>query len=134
MNIPASSKKTRLRYSVIITTILTIGMILSFIKYPVTLAISLGLFILGHLIAIIYALSSRIIQRIEKIVILLISSFPLVYYVFILNHWPGIYIIWILQWISVAAFMFASFRMINRLKYEFPFLGLMAVYILLNIL
>jgi hypothetical protein len=89
---------------------------------------------LGHLIAIIYAIALKSLDKKEKLVILLISVFPLIFFTFMINHWPGASILRVLMFLPIGTFVFISFRMINRLKYEFTFLGIMSVYVLLMIL
>ena len=129
-----SINNSRLIPSIIITSILVLGSILSFIHIKIALSIASILFIVGHLIAIIYALVSKSMDKKEKLVILLISVFPLIFFAFMINHWPGGSILRVLMFLPIGTFIFVSFRMMNRLKYEFPFLGIMALYILLMIL
>ena len=129
-----SINNSRLIPSMVITSILAIATTLSFIHTKTILTVTNILVMLGHFVAIIYAAFSKELIRQDKTIILIISILPLLFYLFMINHWPGILILRLIMFIPIGTFIYVSFRVMNRLKYEFPFLGLMAIYILLMIL
>ena len=119
--------------SVIITCLLVVALILRYIEFDILSIISVALFICGHLFAIVYASVSKSLKQREKLIILIISVFPLIFYLFMINHWPGASIIQFLMFIPAGTFIYSTFQMKNILKYEIPFLGIIAVNILLMI-
>ncbi len=120
--------------SLVVTSILIVALIMNFFKFLLIIRISLTLFLIAHIIAIFYAIFIGGLSRLERMIILTISIFPFFFYLFKITHWPGISILGYLLFLSIGAFVYSSFRLIDKLKYEFPFLGIMALYALLGIL
>ena len=125
-------KSPRFISSLIITIFLVFGSILRFFDIKLLLYIGTISILIGFGLGCLYGLIIKNLSLIERIIIILISLIPLLRYIFTIQHWKGVMIFQYALFIPIGLFVFICFRMTGKLKYEFPFLGIIALFALLT--
>jgi hypothetical protein len=130
-NTSTSNKPLRTILSWIIASMLVIGVVLSFIDFKYVLTIGRILVLVGFLFGVIYSQVIKDLSKIERLFIFLMSFIQLIHFLFVINHWKGIFYSHLSLIIPIGLFVLITFKMNEKFKYEFPFLLVMATTALL---
>ncbi len=125
-------EKIRRSISWILAAMLIIGLLSSFINLKYVLIIGLVMMMLTFIMGIFYGLFMKGLTKIERIIIFTMSLILLIRYEFSIQHWKGAGIAHIALIIPMLLFIYVSFKMPGKLKFEFPFVLLMALFALLS--
>jgi len=131
-NTPTSNKPLRTILSWIIASILVIGVVFSFIDFKYVSTGGRILVLVSFLFGVIYSQVIKDLSKIERLFIFLMSFIQLIHFLFVINHWKGIFFTHLTLIIPIGLFVLITFRMNGKFKYEFPFLLVMATTALLS--
>ena len=126
------NERLRSRLSWILSIFLVIGVVFSLINSKQIMIIGGYLVLVGFLFGIIYGLLIRGLSKIERLIVFLMSFILLIHFVFRVHHWEGIRYTHMALIIPMGLFVFITFKKDGKLKYEFPFMLVMAILALLS--
>ena len=126
------TERIRKLFSWILAAMLLLSFISSFINNKYLLIIGLVLMMIAFSLGIPYGLFMRGLTKIERIIIFAMSFVLLIRFSFSLHHWKGAGIAQIALIVPMIIFIYVAFKMPGKLKFEFPFLLLMAIFALLS--
>jgi hypothetical protein len=125
-------EKMRKLISWILAAMLIIGLLSSVINLKYILIIGLVMIMLAFMMGTFYGLFMKGLSTIERIIIFAMSLILLIRFIFSVQHWKGAGIAQIALIIPMLLFIYVSFKMPGKLKFEFPFILLMAIFALLS--
>lgn len=121
------------KYSVILTSGLTLGILISWISVPIMISVGMLTYMISALLIIIYGIGLKRLSNLEKIVISITGMWASVIILFQLNHYPYANEIRLSMIIPLLLYLILLWKGLIKKK-EFGFLTILNLGFLLSLL